>query len=301
MKQHHIAFILLFLLAGCANNNVWYKPGASTNEFNVDKYDCLQQSQQQSSTAVVGQHVGFASNGWVTNWNLFNSCMNAKGWSLQDSEALQKTTGQNSAASTDEKPDRPKHYASKSLEELKSNWSEKEKYAFDLGIAARLGYFVSRAEAVSYGEKKEQLTADDFFILYTDSDFLNRYKDSPGKLLGLRQLFEILREPSKFESLSESSKAELKAELPDVFKDIITEMKSTGPILFPLALGEAYQGGFVNALMDKTSMTPRSERGTGEPFFRYINDTIALEYLHQAFELGYLHGQKRQSFLKSVK
>jgi hypothetical protein len=87
MKQHYIAFIFLFLFAGCAHNNVWVKSGASTNEFNVDKYDCLQQSQQQSSGAFVNQYGGFANSGSITNVGLFNSCMNAKGWSLQDKKA----------------------------------------------------------------------------------------------------------------------------------------------------------------------------------------------------------------------
>jgi len=87
MKQYYIVFILLFLLAGCAHNNVWVKLGASTNEFNVDKYDCLQQSQQQSSGAFVNQYGGFANSGSITNVGLFNSCMNAKGWSLQDKKA----------------------------------------------------------------------------------------------------------------------------------------------------------------------------------------------------------------------
>jgi hypothetical protein len=87
MKQtSKLMFImLLFLFAGCAhNNNVWVKPGASTNEFNVDKYDCLQQSQQKSSGAFVNQYGGFANSGSITNVGLFNSCMNAKGWSLQN-------------------------------------------------------------------------------------------------------------------------------------------------------------------------------------------------------------------------
>ena len=96
MKQHYIAFIFPFLFAGCAHNNVWVKPGASTNEFNVDKYDCMQQSQQKSSGAFVNPYGGVASSGSITNWNLYNSCMNAKGWSLQDSNTLSKPVDQNS-------------------------------------------------------------------------------------------------------------------------------------------------------------------------------------------------------------
>jgi hypothetical protein len=85
MKQHFFPYVLLFLLVGCAhNNNVWVKSGASTNEFNVDKYDCMQQSQQKSSGAFVNPYGGVASSGSITNWNLYNSFMNAKGWSLQN-------------------------------------------------------------------------------------------------------------------------------------------------------------------------------------------------------------------------
>jgi len=100
MKQHYIAFILLFLLAGCAHNadnKVWIKPGASTNEFNVDKYDCIQQAQQKSSSAYVNPYGGVAGSGTITNWGLYNACMNAKGWTLQDSNNLSKTLDPNSA------------------------------------------------------------------------------------------------------------------------------------------------------------------------------------------------------------
>lgn len=89
MNKYYL--VLLVVLAGCANtnNNVWFKPGASTNDFEADKYACLQQSQQQQGGAFVNQYGGAARTGQVTNWNLYNSCMQARGWSLQDKSQLQ--------------------------------------------------------------------------------------------------------------------------------------------------------------------------------------------------------------------
>jgi hypothetical protein len=94
MKHRYITLVLLCSFAGCANN-VWYKPGASANDFEADKYTCLQQSQQQASSAAVNQYGGAAQSGSVTNWNLFNSCMGSKGYSLQDKNALNNSLSQN--------------------------------------------------------------------------------------------------------------------------------------------------------------------------------------------------------------
>jgi hypothetical protein len=276
MKQHCVTFILLFLLAGCANNNVWYKPSASTNEFNVDKYDCLQQAQQPSGTAVVGQHVGFASKGFVTNKNLYNSCMNAKGWSLQDSKALQKTIAQNSAASTDEKSGHPKHYASKNLEELKSNWSEEDKYAFDLGIAGRLG----EATAKMY-EATGHKTLSTHNREMTLDDICDSYKDSPEKLRGLHEIFDYF-----YMKTISPNKTEL--DLSDNLQRILS-----GASPFPLFLGVAYESGFINALKDNIPMTSRSERESNVPFTYYKDDNVALEDLHRAYEWGYSHYQEK--------
>ena len=66
------------LLVGCARS-VWVKPGASQQDFATDKYECLQQSQQPH--AYVNAYGG--ASGSVTNAELFNSCMNARGWYLQ--------------------------------------------------------------------------------------------------------------------------------------------------------------------------------------------------------------------------
>jgi hypothetical protein len=76
---------MLLTLAGCAQ--VWVKPGASHSDFSIDKYACLQESQQNQSSAVVNPYGGAAQSGSVTNVYLFNSCMNAKGWALQNANS----------------------------------------------------------------------------------------------------------------------------------------------------------------------------------------------------------------------
>jgi hypothetical protein len=98
MVHSRIAVVVfLIFLAGCANNNVWVKEGASKNDFESDKYSCLQQSQQQEGSAVVNQYGGSARNGAVTNGILYNSCMGSKGWSLQNQATNQAVMEQNQA------------------------------------------------------------------------------------------------------------------------------------------------------------------------------------------------------------
>lgn len=98
MKNNFIAIVLLALLGGCANNNVWVKDGAGSNEFESDKYTCMQQSQQHQGTAAVNAYGGAAQNGQVTNWNLYNNCMQARGWRSENKEAYQASAQKKQSA-----------------------------------------------------------------------------------------------------------------------------------------------------------------------------------------------------------
>ena len=76
--------IALALLAGaCAAPQAWNKPGASVADFNTEKYECMQASQHQVSSAYVNRYGGAASSEQTTNAPLYAACMNAHGWSLQ--------------------------------------------------------------------------------------------------------------------------------------------------------------------------------------------------------------------------
>ena len=83
---------VMSLLVGCAaNNKVWYKADGTQDMFSQDRYSCLQQAQQPTSTAYFGNYGGLlptrqltASSGMVTNDPLLIACMNAKGWYLTD-------------------------------------------------------------------------------------------------------------------------------------------------------------------------------------------------------------------------
>jgi len=88
MKKIFLIAAPLVLLIGCAQT--WYKPTAKAGDFEKDRYDCLQQSQQQFSAAQVNGWQGASVSKAVTNDGLFSSCMNARGWSLQNQQALQQ-------------------------------------------------------------------------------------------------------------------------------------------------------------------------------------------------------------------
>lgn len=90
-----LPIFLIVLLTSCAQQ-VWYKPNAYQGEFEQVKYACLQQSQQFSSgskvapNSILGGYVATSSSGMSTNNQLFVSCMNAKGFNLQDVQQLQR-------------------------------------------------------------------------------------------------------------------------------------------------------------------------------------------------------------------
>jgi len=83
-------------LTGC-QQPLWYKPGATVADFNTDKFQCMQVSQQQTSSAYISRYGGAASSEQSTNAPLYNACMNAKGWSLQRQSANSEQAAQNKA------------------------------------------------------------------------------------------------------------------------------------------------------------------------------------------------------------
>lgn len=76
--------IAVLSLVGCAK--AWVKPGGTDEAFNTDKYECLQRSQQQVTSYSYGVYGGSGGTEQKVNVSLFNSCMNAKGWSLQNKQ-----------------------------------------------------------------------------------------------------------------------------------------------------------------------------------------------------------------------
>ncbi len=88
------------LVGGCAPMPTysWSKQGASEQELHSANYECLRQSQQpyrQSGGFNTGGVVSSSSmttasssSGYQTNEQLFNACMLAKGWRMQQQSGL---------------------------------------------------------------------------------------------------------------------------------------------------------------------------------------------------------------------
>jgi hypothetical protein len=88
MKRIAVASSII-LLSGCVSNDVWVKPGATQGQFAQEKYACMQQSQHTVSSAYVNKYGGSSESFVTTNNPLFSSCMNARGWYLQDKRQLE--------------------------------------------------------------------------------------------------------------------------------------------------------------------------------------------------------------------
>ena len=71
-------------IIGSGPNNVWVKPGSSEQDFNKDKYECMKENQKQVSSGYGNRYGASTSSDVVVDWNLFNHCMVARGWSLQE-------------------------------------------------------------------------------------------------------------------------------------------------------------------------------------------------------------------------
>jgi hypothetical protein len=84
------------VLIGCAQNT-WYKPTARSGEFESDRYECIQQSQQRLSVASIYKFSGTAVDQQITNDQVFSTCMTSKGWSLGKKEDVQNQVAQSTA------------------------------------------------------------------------------------------------------------------------------------------------------------------------------------------------------------
>ena len=82
-----LATLTILAFAGCAPSveYAWYKNGASTQDFNQDKYRCLQESTRAGYTSqpVFNAYLGQSARGGAyTDWGMYSACMQASGWSF---------------------------------------------------------------------------------------------------------------------------------------------------------------------------------------------------------------------------
>jgi len=90
MAGRIVCLTLLFIIAvgGCARppQYSWQKGGASPQDFNQDKYRCMQESTRQAYSSqpvynIYGRYMGqTASGGAYTDGGIYNACMQAAGW-----------------------------------------------------------------------------------------------------------------------------------------------------------------------------------------------------------------------------
>ena len=85
------------LLSGCAPSGgastgatfrpkvqAWDRSNTTQDQFMRDRYDCILQARQQSSSAAVSGYVGLANSGTTINAGILRSCLGAKGYIPSD-------------------------------------------------------------------------------------------------------------------------------------------------------------------------------------------------------------------------
>lgn len=94
-----LAVPMLLLLTSCVTAPVmaWVKPGANQQSFNKDRYTCMREAASAAqpsaglATGYNGSLYSYDVNAGTRN-DLFNACMESKGWTyqvIQQSPALQ--------------------------------------------------------------------------------------------------------------------------------------------------------------------------------------------------------------------
>ena len=82
LMSKYLLSILVLALAGCAPM-VWNKPGASSGEYELDRFECTQTAQKRYLEAEIRYYgSNQSSNEFINENGLFAECMNTKGWHL---------------------------------------------------------------------------------------------------------------------------------------------------------------------------------------------------------------------------
>lgn len=83
-------FIAGLMLVACSSTpsepskpKYWTKPNFTTQEFKKDKYECMKESQSRMSSSSIDPYKGSALSIPITDWSLFDACMEARGWTLK--------------------------------------------------------------------------------------------------------------------------------------------------------------------------------------------------------------------------
>ena len=85
MNKLAVLAVVGFMIAGCAQKD-WVKRDGSQDDSSRDRYSCLQEAQQRVSTAEVNPYGETPRSDVMTNKNIFESCMKARGWVLKEKE-----------------------------------------------------------------------------------------------------------------------------------------------------------------------------------------------------------------------
>ena len=81
MRKSLLIAPLALCLSGCATGVYWlFPPGGNEQQAHQDDYACMQEAQQQTSSAYVNPYGGAAQSGSTTNMYLYKSCMYARGY-----------------------------------------------------------------------------------------------------------------------------------------------------------------------------------------------------------------------------
>ncbi|MBN1364891.1 MAG: hypothetical protein JW976_08825 [Syntrophaceae bacterium] len=76
-----VIFLILTLIWACVmeplTTEVWSKPNVTQQEFTKDRYDCMKEANK-------GTNLGNTSGTVISNVDLYNYCMEARGWKLKE-------------------------------------------------------------------------------------------------------------------------------------------------------------------------------------------------------------------------
>ena len=93
-----LILIAILTLAGCASGPPTPptgrdKYGGSQEEFATTRYQCLRESSVRVSSGVVNQQGGAYTSGAKCNLNMYDACMESKGWFNQPGGRFRQASG----------------------------------------------------------------------------------------------------------------------------------------------------------------------------------------------------------------